>query len=122
MKMNEKLPEPDEVFPCGLTIEQQRAYIEQLKKVIAHPKMCKCCPARKDIDCSGAFLEEFLDSTCFSFNSNVCLFCHANVGLGKNDPCPCGRFGKDEALRRAKNFIERFEKSNVGIVDERRKS
>ncbi len=30
--MNEKLPEPDEVFLCGLSIEQQKLYIKNFIK------------------------------------------------------------------------------------------
>jgi len=106
--------EPTKIYTCGLTIEQQRLYIRQLKKMLTYSDINICCPARKKIvKLSGDYLEEFLDPDFLPphnyLDLKVCQFCRINVGLITG--CPCRVLGKNEALRRAKNFIKRFEGS-----------
>jgi len=96
------------ILSCNIPKNEQRLYIRQLKKVIAHADICNCCPARRrlELGTSGGWLKKFSTPEGF-LDTRICEFCRENVGLTVG--CPCRRLGKDEAIKRAQDFIARFE-------------
>ena len=108
------------IISCGLPLPIQRLYIKRLKHMIwrwEHENFCGHCPITKnfriceknDIDLETPSIKAFEE---YHNWWDICDFCQDNVGTLPR--CPCEELKPQEALKRAKDFIERFEAEDGG--------
>lgn len=93
------------IISCGLPLPIQRLYIKRLKHMIQRWEcsgICGHCPILKHYKPHASPIKEFEPS-------EICEFCEKNVG-SDTGLYPCNMLDPPEALKRAKDFIERFEK------------
>lgn len=72
--------------------------------------ICSHCPANRAFQTEVASIKKFKKYISF-FCRPLCDFCSQNVGLTEKH-CPCDTLKPKEALKRAKDFIRRFEHEN----------
>lgn len=91
---------------CGLPLPIQKLYIKRLKHMIWRwecENFCGHCPVTKRFGFQTGLIKEIKP-----YNYEVCVFCVRNVELDIRR-CPCYELQPKQALKRAKDFIERFE-------------
>ena len=94
---------------CNLPLPIQRLYIKRLKHMIERWEFegfCSHCPAHKNFGEFVDFIKELEP-----YNGEICYFCKDNV---EAENCPCYDLGPKKALKKAKDFIERFEAEDGG--------
>lgn len=64
---------------------------------------CGHCPINKRFGYQTGYIKKIKP-----YRYETCKFCYRNVGLNIAQ-CPCDKLKPQEALKRAKDFIERFE-------------
>lgn len=103
----------NDIITCDLPLFIQKLYIKRLKHMIEKwecDNFCTHCPInshyREGKRTINAFIlgdsHHYLDMTY-----KICDFCMQNVNIKMF--CPCKQLGSEEALKRAKDFIKRFE-------------
>ena len=102
------------IIDCGLPLPIQKLYIKRLKYMIwrwEFEKFCGHCPITKNFREHNVAIKKF--NICSQwFNRSVCAFCRRNVNA--TEGCPCYQLKPKTALKRAKDFIERFEAAEDG--------
>ena len=76
-----------------------------------YDNFCGHCPINKNFKEYNERIERFGDYYSTWDKKLICYFCYDNVGV---DNCPCYKLKPQEALKRAKDFIERFETEDGG--------
>ena len=103
------------IISCGLPLSIQRLYIKRLKHMIMRwqdENFCGHCPISQRFKTHTDFVIMTQFDGHWYWNNDVCAFCRENVGVKHS--CPCGLLGPKKALKRAKDFIERFETQEDG--------
>ena len=96
------------IITCDLPLPIQRLYIKRLKHMIwrwEFENFCGHCPVNKKFGHRTGFIKKF--KSCQYDKPYICEFCQQNVGLFNG--CPCYKLKRQEALKRAKDFVGRFE-------------
>jgi len=95
------------ILDCGIPLKIQKQYISNLKEIIERYNLCGYCPAT----------ENFSGNKKVSLYKNICDFCTFNTELSGRflNGCPCHACGKSIAHRKAKKFIQEFEKQHGKI-------
>ena len=96
------------IISCDLPLKIQRLYIKRLKHMIwrwEYNNFCGHCPVNKRFGIKVRRVKAFSGEETGIW-WKVCRFCKRNV---KSEGCPCDDLGPEKALKRAKDFIERFE-------------
>ena len=100
----------EKIIDCGLSLPIQRLYIKRLKHMIwrwEYEDFCGHCPITKRFGYQTGLIKGVKPH-----HSGLCEFCRRNVGLRYS--CPCYRLKPQQALKRAKDFIERVEAEDGG--------
>ena len=103
-----------QIITCGLPLPIQRLYIKRLKHMIwryEHENFCGHCPICRNLGIKVPRIEAFKWFRDQDIWWKVCKFCKENVNAYR---CPCDCLGPKKALKRAKDFIERFEAEDGG--------
>ena len=99
----------EEIIDCGLPLSIQKLYIKRLKHMIQRwefENFCGHCPIHRHFKINVRRVKQF--DGYGNFKRNICDFCGHNVKVVTGG-CPCPNLGAKCALKRAKDFIERFE-------------
>ena len=98
------------IITCNLPLPIQRLYIKRLKHMVwrwEFENFCGHCPGNWRYGFQTGFTTKIE-----RYGIEVCSFCRRNVGLLYG--CPCNKLRPKTALKRAKDFIERFETGDGG--------
>lgn len=101
------------IISCDLPLPIQRLYIKRLKHMIwrwEHENFCGHCPVNKGFKENFPVIRKMEE---YDYSYQLCHFCLHNVSLKYG--CPCTRLKPKQALKRAKDFIERFEAGDGGM-------
>lgn len=102
----------NKIITCNLPLPIQRLYIKRLKHMIwrwEYENFCGHCPINKDFKEKAHRIKVFTLGLKF----RACRFCSNNVDVTIGH-CPCHKLGPKKALKRAKDFVERFEAGDGG--------
>ena len=94
------------IISCDLPLPIQRLYIKRLKHMIMrweYKGICAYCPVNTYFKSGNKKIQTFHNK----YRRTICAFCEKN--MGSEFLCPCGALKPQEALKRAKDFIKRFE-------------
>ena len=98
----------NEIIDCRLSLPIQKLYIKRLKHMISrweYQNFCGHCPINKRFASGSIAIKEIK-----GYGRTACSFCTENVDIHHcGYRCPCRVLGPKEALKRAKDFILRFE-------------
>ena len=97
------------IITCDLPLPIQRLYIKRLKHMIwrwEFENFCGHCPIGKSFREHAGVTKRFIKYCSFYYRPIVNF---VNVNLRTHDGCPCHDLKPKQALKRAKDFIERFE-------------
>ena len=97
------------IISCDVPLPIQRLYIKRLKHMIwrwEFENFCGHCPITKNFREHNVAIKKF-GGHDGRFNRPICQFCRRNVNA--TEACPCYQLKPKQALKRAKDFIERFE-------------
>lgn len=98
---------PSDIIDCGLPLKIQKLYIKRLKYMIQRwefENFCGHCPVNKRFESNAPPIKQLFQ---YAWKYKTCDFCQTNV---RTVTCPCFALKPKEALKRAKDFIERFER------------
>ena len=103
------------IITCDLPLPIQLLYIKRLKHMIwrwEYENFCGHCPITIRFSTNVPTIKKLIKYHIFL--SGICGFCVHNINLKCGSGCPCSQLKPPEALKRAKDFIERFEAEEGG--------